>query len=134
MSSGFTSPFIGNDQNINPWNFWTKFTQQSGFINIHTTQAGDAELERKIIENVASYGRQLGILMDFLAVVAKDEKFKHLEEADQRAAYEKFNDLVQKVNATKNNRDAKDLLEDLKSLKKRDKQTFDTLVKKIVDL
>jgi hypothetical protein len=49
---------------------WIKsLSDQTGFININNVRAGDPELERRIIEDVASYGRQLGRMMEALDVV-----------------------------------------------------------------
>ena len=49
---------------------WIKsLSDQTGFININNVRAGDTELERRIIEDVASYGRQLGRMMEALDVV-----------------------------------------------------------------
>jgi hypothetical protein len=49
---------------------WIKsLSDQTGFININNVRAGDPEVERRIIEDVASYGRQLGRMMEALDVV-----------------------------------------------------------------
>lgn len=49
---------------------WIKaLSDQTGFININNVRAGDPEVERRIIEDVASYGRQLGRIMEALDVV-----------------------------------------------------------------
>jgi hypothetical protein len=49
---------------------WIKsLSDQTGFININNVRAGDPDLERRIIEDVASYGRQLGRMMEALDVV-----------------------------------------------------------------
>jgi hypothetical protein len=46
---------------------WIKsLSDQTGFININNVRAGDPEAERRIIEDVASYGRQLGRIMEAL--------------------------------------------------------------------
>ena len=42
---------------------------QFGFINVNKMQSTNKELERDIIENVASYGMQLGQIIDALSVV-----------------------------------------------------------------
>ena len=61
---------LGGDvtQRIGTW--WIKsLSDQTGFININNVRAGDPQLERRIIEDVASYGRQLGRMMEALDVV-----------------------------------------------------------------
>ncbi len=58
---------------------------QLGFININSTQAGDPALERRIVEEVASYGRQLGRLMDAVDVLIRHDAGGKLTRDDQRA-------------------------------------------------
>jgi hypothetical protein len=68
-SSPWTWP-LGGD--VTQWirTTWIKaLSDQTGFININNVRAGDPEVERRIIEDVASYGRQLGRIMEALDVV-----------------------------------------------------------------
>ena len=58
---------------------------QLGFININSTQAGDPALERRIIEDVASYGRQLGRLLDAVDVLIRHDTRGKLAHDDERA-------------------------------------------------
>ena len=52
--------------------FWAKYmSQQTGIVNINNIASGDPETEKKIIEEVAGYGRQLGRIMDVLKVVVQ---------------------------------------------------------------
>ncbi len=58
---------------------------QLGLINLNTTQAGDPALERRIVEEVASYGRQLGRLLDAVDVLIRHDTRGKLARDDQRA-------------------------------------------------
>jgi hypothetical protein len=58
---------------------------QLGFININTSRAGDPELERRIVAEVASYGRQLGRVLDALHVLIRNDARADLSPEDQRA-------------------------------------------------
>jgi hypothetical protein len=61
---------------------------QLGFININTTAAGNHELERRITEQVASYGRQLGRVLDALDVLIRHADLSALKPEDAAAIAE----------------------------------------------
>ena len=58
----FKLPLSGDvTQSINPWNwFWRSVGGQFGLININLGKSADPDLESQILEDVGSYGRQLG--------------------------------------------------------------------------
>ena len=57
-------------QSINPWTWFTKVAAgQVGFINVNLGKSTDPELEQQILDDVGSYGRQLGQLADALEAV-----------------------------------------------------------------
>jgi hypothetical protein len=56
-------------QAINPWSWFNNSLAQAGFININVAGSGNPRLEQDITQNVASYGRQLGVLMDVVDVL-----------------------------------------------------------------
>jgi DNA-binding transcriptional MerR regulator len=60
----------------------------------------DPALERQIVTDVASYGRQLGRLLDAVDVLARQQHLDGLNAADQQALAD-LEDLAQKVAATK---------------------------------
>jgi aminoglycoside phosphotransferase (APT) family kinase protein len=63
-------PLSGDvSQWINPSWWMGSFGQQLGFININETSSADPGVERRIVEEVASYGRQLGWISEALEVV-----------------------------------------------------------------
>ena len=94
-------------QSINPWTWWnTAVTQlggQFGLININTMASGDPVLENQIVQNVASYGKQLGRMMEALnVVIAKDLTLSTLTPKDQETITA-FQDMLAQINATKDN-------------------------------
>jgi len=83
---------------------WIKsLSDQTGFININNVRAGDPEVERRIIEDVASYGRQLGRIMEALDVVIGQLRLGERTDltADERHALQDFSDLVRQVQMLK---------------------------------
>ena len=55
-------------QAINPWSFYQQGAQ-FGFINIDLGQTSHPDVEQKILDDVGSYGRQLGRIGDALEVL-----------------------------------------------------------------
>jgi len=66
--SRFTWP-LGGDVG-QAWSWWlNQSLRQFGLINIEQTVSSDPELERRIVTEVAGYGRQLGRMMEALSAV-----------------------------------------------------------------
>lgn len=66
--------------------YWTKMTMgQVGLININMGKSSDPALEQKIIEDVGSYGRQIGQLSDALMAVLQHMKTDSWDEASKDA-------------------------------------------------
>jgi hypothetical protein len=55
-------------QAINPWSFYNQGAQL-GFVNINLGQTAHPEIEQKLLEDVGSYGKQLGRIGDALEVL-----------------------------------------------------------------
>jgi hypothetical protein len=70
---------------------------QFGFININKMQSKNGEMERDIIENHASYGTQLGQIIDALSTVI-DELDLNVEEYP---ALRKFRSMADEIEAVK---------------------------------
>jgi hypothetical protein len=88
---------------------------QLGLINITTARAGDPDLERRIVEQVASYGRQLGWLLEAVDALVRGHRGEppqpgdeqaleqarrlrgEVDELKQRAAAERLDDLVGQI-------------------------------------
>lgn len=73
---------------------------QLGFLNINTTRAGDPSLERQIITEVASYGRQLGRLVDAVGVLSRHQDRDGMT-ADDLHALDQLQELADRIDATK---------------------------------
>jgi hypothetical protein len=70
-------------QAINPWSFYNQGAQL-GFVNINLGQTAHPEIEQKVLDEVGSYGKQLGRIGDALEVLIDHVALKDLsrEEAD----------------------------------------------------
>jgi hypothetical protein len=71
-------------QTINPWSFYQQGAQ-FGFINIDLGQTPHPEVEKAVLDEVGSYGRQLGRIGDALEVLLKHVKLDGLSQAEQDA-------------------------------------------------
>jgi hypothetical protein len=57
-------------QTINPWNWFLQIMGgQFGLININLGRSSSPDIEREVLDDVASYGKQLGRLSDALMVL-----------------------------------------------------------------
>ena len=57
---------------------------QFGLININLGKSADPQLEKTILEEVGSYGRQLGRIGDVLDVLLKHVKLSDLSDDDKK--------------------------------------------------
>jgi hypothetical protein len=71
-------------QAINPITAYQQGAQ-FGFINLDLGAAGESDLERKLLGQVGSYGRQLGHIGDALEVILKHVKLGELKPEEQDA-------------------------------------------------
>lgn len=79
---------------------FSKPFQQWGVINIYETQAGEPDLELKIIQSQASYGRQLGRIMEAMEIlVGKVDKGKLSDE--EKHALEDFSTMARSIGRAK---------------------------------
>ncbi len=83
----FRLPLSGDvTQAINPWNWFFRFTGgQFGLVNVNLGKSGDPELEQRILEDVGSYGRQIGQLGDVVRILVDRLPAKSLSAAEKRA-------------------------------------------------
>jgi hypothetical protein len=86
MSTPFQISLAPNQlwQAINPMTFYQQGAQ-FGLINIDLGGAGDSDLERKILDKVGSYGRQIGRIGDALEVILNHVKLGDLKPDEQDA-------------------------------------------------
>ncbi|MDR3408679.1 MAG: hypothetical protein P4L68_09285 [Methylovirgula sp.] len=71
-------------QAINPWTFYQQGSQ-IGLINIDLGQTPSPQTERNILNDVGSYGRQIGHIGDALEVILDHMKLNDLEPAEKDA-------------------------------------------------
>ncbi|CAM5763497.1 hypothetical protein LMIY3S_00832 [Labrys miyagiensis] len=76
-------------QAINPWTFYQN-GGQFGLINVNLGQTPRPDIEQAILDEVGSYGRQLGRIGDALEILIRRLKPEELtaEEADTLAILE----------------------------------------------
>ena len=75
-------------QAINPWNWFFKSVGgQFGLVNINLGRSADPALEEQILNEVGSYGRQLGRMGDALAVLIKHLKPEELSDAEKKTLW-----------------------------------------------
>jgi len=73
-------------QAINPWTWFVKSVGgQFGLININLGKSSDPVLEQQILDDVGTYGRQLGQIGDALAVLLRHVKLADLNPDEVRA-------------------------------------------------
>ncbi|GAC1604983.1 MAG: hypothetical protein NVS3B2_11040 [Ramlibacter sp.] len=85
----FKLPLSGDVvQAINPWNWFFKSQGgQFGLVNINLGKSADPQLEQRILDDVGSYGRQLGRIGDAIEVMLAHLKLDRLD-AKERAVLE----------------------------------------------
>jgi hypothetical protein len=85
MAGWFTPRLAPNwlRQVINPWQFFQG--AQFGFITIELGQTPHPEVEQAILDEVGSYGRQLGRIGDALEVLLKNVELKKLSKTEKDA-------------------------------------------------
>jgi hypothetical protein len=97
---GWRAPLSGDVTQAIDTSLIRSFGEQLGFININTTGAGDAQVERRIVEQVASYGRQLGRVLDAVDVLIRHDIAGELP-AEDRRALERLQSLRSEIMAAK---------------------------------
>ena len=71
-------------QAINPWSFYQQGAQ-FGLINIELGQTPHPEVEQAVLDEVGTYGRQLGRIGDALEVLLNHVTLEGLNQAEQDA-------------------------------------------------
>lgn len=101
----FKLPLSGDViQAINPWNWFFKAEgAQFGLVNINLGKSADPDLEQHILDDVGSYGRQLGRIGEALEVLLDHVKLDRLD-AKERAAIEDFRLQLAQVKRLKEQR------------------------------
>ena len=71
-------------QAINPWTFYQRGAQ-FGLINVNLGQTAHPEIEQDVLDEVGSYGRQLGRIGDALEVILAHVTLDGLTAAERNA-------------------------------------------------
>jgi hypothetical protein len=89
--AAFYAPLSGDvTQAINPWTWLQRISGgQFGAVNINIGRTPDPALEQRIVEQVGSYGSQLGRIGDVLAVLVQRLDLSTLS-IDEKAAVHDF--------------------------------------------
>ncbi len=142
MPNSINFPWSGPvTQAINPWELWIKsLSSQMGFINIRNVTTSDHRIEQEVIEDVASYGKQLGKINDLLVTLVENPGLENLSDEQQRTVSE-FTRMVADIerikakwNSQENLSTAIDgLIAELKSLKSRDPARYDSALARLRD-
>jgi hypothetical protein len=102
----FKLPLSGNvTQAISPMTWWLSPSGgQYGLFNIEIGESGKPEIESEILKDVAGYGKQLGILLDAMVVLARRVDVAQLE-FDERKALLALAELSKSVGRIKQHYD-----------------------------
>ena len=104
-ASGGNGPFSGGvAQNILPWNWIANFTgSRFSWFTVNLGRSSAPEVEADILEEVGSYGRQLGRIGDVLEVLVNKLPRDALTE-HERAAVEDFSSQLREIRRIKQKR------------------------------
>ena len=101
-ASGGNGPFSGGvAQNILPWNWIANFTgSKFSWFTVNLGRSSAPEVEADILDEVGSYGRQLGRIGDVLEVLVNRLPRDSLSE-HERAAVEDFSAQLREIRRIK---------------------------------
>ena len=103
MTMRVTAPLGGAvTQAFEIWSNWFDNVGQLGFINIDLGRTEKPELERRILQDVGRYGRQIGRISEALEVLIDQADLDRTKLSDaQIAALHEFREMVADVNKCK---------------------------------
>jgi len=136
-ASIFEFPSGDVTQMFKSWtSLWSQWMGQFGFININLAKSSDPALERRIIENVAGYGKQLGRVIEVLNALLVNSATAGWS-ADQKKTLDDFFEMADDIAAvkgdylapTKANIDR--LLKGIRQLKQKDEKGYDEIVDRL---
>ena len=98
----FNLPLSGAvTQAINPWTaYFHVMGSQFGLVNINLGNSSNPDVEAAVLDDVASYGKQLGRMGDVLAVLIRHLDQKSLT-AHEKAAIDDFTRMLTEIKAVK---------------------------------
>src|SRR5436853_1447745 len=108
-----TPPFMWPFSLFAPGNLNQPILPGWSFGNVNVSYAGNAEIEKDVVEKVASYGKQLGIITDLVLELAGDKppngeqplaqlrdiaaKVRTVKEGHERSLADQANDAMAKL-------------------------------------
>ena len=104
-ASGGTGPFSGGvAQNILPWNWFNNFVgNRFSWFTVNLGRSSAPDVEAEILDEVGSYGRQLGRIGEVLEVLVNKLPHDSLT-PDERAAVEDFSAQMREIKRIKEKR------------------------------
>ena len=123
---------------INPMTSWQRFFNPQFYINYNT---GDVDVENNVLQQVGSYGKQLGQIIDVLDVLVARVPQNELT-FQERSALAVFRTLSEQVTAAVTevkgprkkcvtHADIDQLIDDLQSLARSDPQAYSLLANRL---
>ncbi|MCC3244551.1 hypothetical protein LG047_04305 [Methylocystis sp. WRRC1] len=99
----FKLPLSGDvTQTINPWTaFFSPFGNQYGLINISLGRSSAPEVEEEVLENVGSYGKQLGRMGDALGVLLDHFRPERPLTRAEKKAIRALRDMLEEIDDIK---------------------------------
>ncbi|MEM6386194.1 MAG: hypothetical protein AAF718_08170 [Pseudomonadota bacterium] len=105
------SAFLGNapfggavTQAFEFWSDWFDQVGQIGLINIDIGKTDKPDLEREILNEVGSYGRQIGQIADAVAILLEKAALDRTKLSDEEiVALHKFREMVDHIDNCKKN-------------------------------
>jgi hypothetical protein len=98
---GLRAPWSGDVRQAIDTSLLSATGTQLGFININQQATGNAELEQRIVTQEASYGRQLGRLMDAVAVLVRHTDDLDTLSPGERAAFDELLTMRERIDSIK---------------------------------
>lgn len=99
----FRLPLSGNvTQTINPWTMmFNPVGSQVGLVNIDLGQSTQPEVEQEVLNDVASYGKQIGRIEDALIVLLDHFNPSRSLTTQEQQVIDDLRDLVSQVQKVK---------------------------------
>lgn len=109
------APFSNYDQNISPVTTWFSPTYELNY-------AGNPAIEAKITKDVASFGKQLGVISEAVLELSEGQSGEALDKLRT------MSEQIEKIKRTHESEEPNQLAVMLKELKKADRKAFDQLM------
>lgn len=118
-------PYSNFTQHIAPETDWF-------FVNVLPGK-GDAKTEQKVVREVASYGRQLGVLTEVVLELTRQHDSEDLRELDGFKKLKRFHERIEDVKAERQNERREQVRRMLEEIKEQDDEGFEGLVHQFRD-